>query len=57
MERHLSVGVATIVALMQAHRTGSREDAAHNDDYWANVTFTDHPDPEDEILPVQHTRH
>lgn len=57
MERHLSVGVATIVALMQAHRTGGRADTPDNCNVRTDIVFTDHPDAEEDTPPDERTRH
>ncbi|HET6607781.1 MAG TPA: hypothetical protein VFG62_13970 [Rhodopila sp.] len=57
MERHLSVGVATIVALMQAHRAWGRGDAPQNNNERADIVYTDHPEADDETPPDGRTRH
>jgi hypothetical protein len=57
MERHLSVGVATIVALMQAHRAWGRGDAADNNNVRTDIIFTDDPDAEHDTPAAERTRH
>jgi hypothetical protein len=57
MERHLSLGVATIVALMQVHRTGCREDARQDDDDRNDMAASGQAEPGDENPPDPPTRH